>query len=56
MTIQQADQYFAALPEQLQKAVGSLADGVTFVGVAGTAGKTAAASLLAAMQIGRAHV
>ena len=55
MTIQQADQYFAALPEgfalpqQLQAAVGGLADQVTFVGVAGTAGKTAAASLLAAM-------
>ena len=54
MTIQQANQYFAALPEgfattqQLQQALPASAQKVQFVGVAGTAGKTTVAALLAA--------
>mgnify|MGYP004623946377 FL=1 len=55
MTIQQANQYFAALPEgfattqQLQQALPASAGAVQFVGVSGTAGKTAVAALLAAI-------
>ena len=55
MTIEQANQYFAALPdgfapaEELRAALPSEVEKVQFVGVAGTAGKTAAAGLLAAV-------
>ena len=55
MTIEQANQYFAALPEgfapaeELRAALPSAVEKVQFVGVAGTAGKTAAAGLLAAV-------
>lgn len=55
MTIQQANEYFAALPEgfaqaqEVRAAVGETADGVRYIGVAGTAGKTAVASLTAAI-------
>ena len=55
MTIEQANAYFAALPEgfapaqQLQEALSAQAGRVDYVGVAGTAGKTAAAALTAAV-------
>ena len=55
MTIEQANQYFAALPdgfaapEQLQEILPASVQQVQFVGVAGTAGKTAVARLLAAI-------
>ena len=55
MTIEQANQYFAALPEgfasteQLRAALPALAQKVQFVGIAGTAGKTTVARLLAAI-------
>ena len=55
MTIQQANQYFAALPdgfadpEQLGALLPASVQQVQFVGVAGTAGKTAVARLLAAI-------
>ena len=55
MTIQQANQYFTALPEgfastpQLRQALTASVQQVQFVGVAGTAGKTAVARLLAAV-------
>ena len=55
MTIEQANQYFAALPEgfapaeELRAALPASVEAVSFVGVAGTAGKTAAAGLLAAI-------
>ena len=55
MTIEQANQYFAALPEgfapaeELRAALPVSVEAVSFVGVAGTAGKTAAAGLLAAI-------
>ena len=55
MTIEQANQYFAALPEgfapaeELCAALPVSVEAVSFVGVAGTAGKTAAAGLLAAI-------
>ncbi len=55
MTIEQANQYFAALPdgfastEQLRAALSAPVQQVAFVGVAGTAGKTAVAALLAAV-------
>ena len=55
MTIEQANQYFAALPEgfapaeELRAALPAAAQQVAYVGVAGTAGKTAAAGLLAAI-------
>lgn len=55
MTIEQANQYFAALPdgfapaEELRAVLPSAVEKVQFVGVAGTAGKTAAAGLLAAV-------
>ena len=55
MTIEQANQYFAALPdgfapaEELRGALGLDAEQVAFVGVSGTAGKTMAAGLLAAI-------
>ena len=51
MTIEQANQYFAALPEgfapaaELRAALPAAAQQVAYVGVAGTAGKTAAAAL-----------
>ena len=54
MTIEQANQYFAALPdgfastEQLHTAFTAPVQKVQFVGVAGTAGKTVVARLLAA--------
>ena len=54
MTIQQANQYFAALPDgfadpaQLGALLPASVQQVQFVGVAGTAGKTAVARLLAA--------
>ena len=54
MTIEQANQYFAALPEgfastdQLRAALPASVQKVQFVGVAGTAGKTTVAALLAA--------
>ena len=50
MTIEQANQYFAALPEgfapaeELRAALPAAAQQVAYVGVAGTAGKTAAAA------------
>ena len=52
MTIEQANQYFAALPdgfastEQLRAALTAPVGTVAFVGVAGTAGKTVVARLL----------
>ena len=55
MTIEQANQYFAALPdgfastEQLRTAFTAPVQKVQFVGVAGTAGKTVTARLLAAI-------
>ena len=55
MTIEQANQYFAALPdgfastEQLRAAFTAPVQKVQFVGVAGTAGKTVTARLLAAI-------
>ena len=55
MTIEQANQYFAALPdgfastEQLRAAFTAPVQKVQFVGVAGTAGKTAVARLLTAI-------
>ena len=55
MTIEQANQYFAALPdgfastEQLHAAFTAPVQKVQFVGVAGTAGKTVVARLLAAI-------
>ena len=55
MTIEQANAYFASLPEgfaparQLQEALSAKAGRVDYVGVAGTAGKTAAAALTAAV-------
>ena len=55
MTIQQANQYFAALPDgfvdpaQLSALLPASVQQVQFVGVAGTAGKTAVARLLAAI-------
>ena len=55
MTIEQANQYFAALPdgfapeEELRAALPAHAEKVAFVGVAGTAGKTMVAGLLAAI-------
>ena len=55
MTIEQANQYFAALPdgfastEQLHAAFTAPVQKVQFVGVAGTAGKTVTARLLAAI-------
>lgn len=53
MTIEQVNQYFAALPdgfapaEELRAALPVTAEQVAFVGVAGTAGKTMVAGLLA---------
>ena len=55
MTIQQANQYFAALPDgfadpaQLGALLPTSVQQVQFVGVAGTAGKTATAGLLGAI-------
>ena len=55
MTIEQANQYFATLPEgfapaeELRAALPAAAQQVAYVGVAGTAGKTAAAALTAAV-------
>ena len=55
MTIEQINQYFAALPdgfaapEQLQELLPASVQQMRFVGVAGTAGKTAVARLLAAI-------
>ena len=55
MTIQQANQYFAALPDgfadpaQLGALLPASVQQVQFVGVAGTAGKTAVARLLTAI-------
>ncbi len=55
MTIEQANEYFSSLPEgfapaeELSAALTADARKVQFVGVAGTAGKTAAAGLLAAI-------
>ena len=55
MTIEQANQYFASLPEgfasteELQAVLPASVRKVQFVGVAGTAGKTAVAALLAAI-------
>ena len=55
MTIEQANQYFAALTdgfastEQLRTAFTAPVQKVQFVGVAGTAGKTVVARLLAAI-------
>ena len=55
MTIEQANQYFAALPdgfastEQLRAALPASAQKVQFVGIAGTAGKTTVARLLTAI-------
>jgi len=55
MTIEQANEYFAALPdgfastEQMRAALSAPVQQVAFVGVAGTAGKTAVAALLAAI-------
>ena len=53
MTIEQANEYFSSLPEgfasaeELRAALTADVQKVQFVGVAGTAGKTAAAGLLA---------
>ena len=55
MTIEQANEYFASLPEgfapaeELRAALPAAVQQVQFVGVAGTAGKTASAGLLAAI-------
>ena len=55
MTMEQANAYFTALPEgfapaeELQGALSAQAGRVNYVGVAGTAGKTAAAALTAAV-------
>ncbi len=55
MTIEQANQYFAALPDgfastdQLRAALPASVQKVQFVGVAGTAGKTRGGRLLAAI-------
>lgn len=55
MTIQQANEYFAALSdgfaeaEAVRKAAGEAQAAVNYVGIAGTAGKTAVASMLAAV-------
>ena len=55
MTIEQANQYFAALPdgfapaEELRAVLPAAVETVQFVGVSGTAGKTAAAGLLTAV-------
>lgn len=55
MTIEQANQYFAALPEgfasveQVQAALPDKVKQVSFIGVAGTAGKTAVAQFLASI-------
>ena len=55
MTIQEVNSYFAALPDgfadpaQLRELLPASVQGVKFVGVAGTAGKTAVARLLAAI-------
>ena len=55
MTIEQANAYFASLPEgfaparQLQEALSAKAGRVDYLGVAGTAGKTTAAVLTAAV-------
>ena len=55
MTIEQANEYFSSLPEgfapaeKLRAALTADVQKVQFVGVAGTAGKTAAAGLLAAI-------
>ena len=52
MTIEQANAYFASLPEgfaparQLQEALSAKAGRVDYLGVAGTAGKTTAAGLV----------
>ena len=60
MTIQQANQYFAALPDgfadpaQLGALLPASVQQVQFVGVAGTAGKTAVARLLTAILHARA--
>ena len=56
MTIEQANEYFSSLPEgfapaeELRAALTADVQKVQFVGVAGTAGKTAAAGLLAAIR------
>ena len=61
MTIEQANQYFAALPdgfastEQLRAAFTAPVQKVQFVGVAGTAGKTVTARLLAAILHAQGH-
>ena len=61
MTIEQANQYFAALPdgfastEQLRAAFTAPVQKVQFVGVAGTAGKTVTARLLACTMPGAAR-
>ena len=58
MTIEQANEYFSSLPEgfapaeELRAALTADVQKVQFVGVAGTAGKTAAAGLLAAISSG----
>ena len=55
MTIEQANAYFASLPEgfaparQLQEALSAKAGRVDYLGVAGTAGKTTAAALPASL-------
>ena len=55
MTIDQANEYFAALPEgfapaeELRAALPAAAQQVAYVGAAGTAGKTASAALIAAV-------
>ena len=55
MTIDRANEYFAALPEgfapaeELRAALPAAAQQVAYVGVAGTAGKTASAALIAAV-------
>lgn len=55
MTIEQANQYFAALPEgfadldELRALLPTSAQSIQFVGVAGTAGKTTVVELLAAV-------
>ena len=57
MTIEQANAYFASLPEgfaparQLQEALSAKAGRVDYLGVAGTAGKTTAAALTAAVPV-----
>ena len=56
MTIEQANAYFASLPEgfaparQLQEALSAKAGRVDYLGVAGTAGKTTAAARTAAVK------